>query len=107
MLDRPIITARQREILLGVLRPFADVIDRVGVFGSRAIGNARENSDIDLVIYGPIAERQIDRLWTLFDESSLAVRVDVLGYNHIKHAAMRAYIDRSMRPLFGRSELAE
>jgi uncharacterized protein len=107
MLDQPVITARQREILADVLRPFADVIDSVGVFGSRASGNARENSDIDLVIYGPIAERQINRLWTLFDESSLAVRVDVLGYNHIKHAAMKAHVDRFMRPLFGQSELAE
>jgi hypothetical protein len=35
------------------------------------------------------------------------VRVDVLGYNHIKHAVMKAHIDRFMRPLFGRSELAE
>jgi uncharacterized protein len=105
MLDQPAITARQREILAEVLRPFADVIDSVGVFGSRAIGNARENSDIDLVIYGPITERQIDRLWTLFDESSLAVRVDLLGYNHIKHAVMRAHIDRFMRPLFGPRDL--
>jgi uncharacterized protein len=105
MLDQPTITARQREILGEVLRPFADVIDSVGVFGSRAIGTARENSDIDLVIYGPITERQIDRLWTLFDESNLAVRVDILGYNHIKNAAMRAHIDRFMRPLFGRNEL--
>ncbi len=106
MLDQLAITVRQREILLDVLRPFIDVIDSVGVFGSRANGNARENSDIDLVIYGPITERQIDRLWTLFDESSLAVRVDVSGYNHIKDIAMRAHIDRYMRPLFGRSELA-
>ena len=106
MVDQPVITARQREILSDVLRPFSDVIESVGVFGSRASGNARENSDIDLVIYGPIAERQIDRLWTLFDESSLAVRVDVLGYNHIKQAAMRAHVDRFMWPLFGRSELA-
>ena len=89
-----------------VLRPFANTIESVGVFGSRAMGNARENSDIDLVIYGPISERQIDRLWTLFDESSLAVRVDVLAYNLIKHPPMRAHIDRFMQPLFGPDDWA-
>ena len=88
-----------------VLRPFANVIESVGVFGSRAMGNARENSDIDLVIYGSISERQIDRLWTLFDESSLAVRVDLLAYNHIKHAPMRSHIDRFMQPLFCSDDL--
>ena len=107
MLDQPAISPRQRELLIGVLRPFADVIDSVGIFGSRAMGTARENSDIDLVIYGPIADKQVDRLWTLFDESSLAVRVDVLAYDHIKHAPMRAHIDRFMRPLFGRGELTK
>jgi uncharacterized protein len=105
MTDRPLITPRQRRILRDVLRPFADEIESVGVFGSRAIGTARPNSDIDLVIYGTLTSRQVDRLWTLFNESSLEVTVDICAYQLISHAALRRHIDTEMVKLFERSDL--
>lgn len=94
------LTDRQLAILRGVLRPFADRIDRVGLFGSRATGTQRPNSDIDLVLYGTLGDAEIDRLWTLFDESALPMTVDVVAYRRIAHAGLKAHVDRVMRPLF-------
>lgn len=97
--------ARALRILRDVLEPFAAGIDRVCLFGSRAAGTARENSDIDLVIHGPIGDQQIDRIWTLFDESGLPVPVDVVSYEAIDHRPLREHIDAAEVTLFTRAEL--
>ena len=77
----------------------------VGLFGSRATGTARPNSDVDLVVYGDIGQPVVDRLWTLFDESGLARTVDVVAYDLIEHPPLKAHIDAVMVPLFSRADL--
>lgn len=94
------LTDRQLAVLRDILAPYAARIDTVGLFGSRAAGTARPASDIDLVIYGALSEAEIDRLWTLFDDSSLPVKVDVVGYRHIEPGPLKAQFDAAMRPLF-------
>ena len=120
-------------ILRGVLSEFAHTIERVAVFGSYATGKARDNSDIDLVIYGSLSTAEIDRLWTLFDESDLAVpivsvslglpavfmfgtdqrkarpqRIRLLhgvAYDDDLYPPLKRHIDTIARPLFERSDL--
>ena len=99
------ITKREREIVRGVLSPYAEKIDEVAVFGSRAMGTARPASDIDLVIYGDLSEDQISRLWSLFDQSSLAVTVDIADYSRVAHAPLKRHIDAVAIPLFTRADL--
>ena len=94
------LTERELGILREVLAPYADRIERVGLFGSRATGRAQSSSDIDLVLYGPIDQATVDRLWTLFDDSSLARKVDVLAYDLITYPPLKAHIDAVMLPLF-------
>lgn len=96
---------RQIEMIRSVLCAAADKIDSVGLFGSRATGKYRDNSDIDLVLYGPLAQDDIDRLWTLFDSSDLPIKVDVVGYDLIQHPPLKEHIDDCMKPLFARREL--
>jgi uncharacterized protein len=105
MTDTIIISERERDILRNIFRPYADSIDTVGVFGSRAIGNARPASDIDLVLYGQLSDQQVQRLWSLFDESYLAVTVDLADYAKIRHAPLKRHIDASMKPLFNKADL--
>ena len=90
-----------------ILAPFAEKIELAGLFGSRATGKARPNSDIDLVLYGALDEALINRIWTLFDESELALKVDVNAYNLITHRGLKAHIDQVMLPLFTREELTK
>jgi len=99
------LSEQQLEIIQRILAQFADKIDRIDLFGSRAQGTHRPNSDIDLVVWGNIDEKTADRLWTLFNESSLALKVDVLVYAQITKAALKVHIDLVSVPLFTRSDL--
>ena len=99
------ISDARREIIRSVLAPFADKIDRVAVFGSHATGRARENSDIDLVIYGRLDQTDVDRLWTAFDESALIVTVDVVAYNLAPYPPLKRHIDEVAKTLFDHGDL--
>lgn len=99
------LSPHQIHILQDVLAPYARMITRVGLFGSRATGTARPNSDIDLVLHGPVSEAVADRLRSLFDESGLAVTVDLLVYDRIDTPALKSHIDQVMKLLFEKAEL--
>ena len=99
------LSPREIEIVRQILAPFADSIDRVAVFGSRAMGTAQPHSDIDLALFGSLSERQLARLWTLFDESSLAVSVDLVDYQQSAGTPLQRHIDSVAQTLFTREQL--
>ena len=99
------LSPKQLETIRGILAPYACRITRVALFGSRAMGNYRQNSDVDLVLYGDLEEECVDRLWTLFSESSLPFSVDVKGYELIRYPPLKEHIDRVGRVLFTQGEL--
>lgn len=99
------LTQRQVRVIADTLRPFLGKITRVGLFGSRATGAYRENSDIDLVLYGALDAHDVDRLHTLFEESSLPMSVDVSAYHLIDYPPMKAHVDDVMRPLFADTDI--
>ncbi|AFY60257.1 nucleotidyltransferase family protein [Synechococcus sp. PCC 6312] len=88
-----------RAIIQGILAPFSARLEVVAVFGSRAQGQYRPNSDLDLALYGNITETDCDRLWTLFQDSPLPFSVDIIPYNRINHPPLRHHIDLVARPL--------
>jgi predicted nucleotidyltransferase len=91
-------TAAQQTLVREILHTAHECIEQVAVFGSRAQGTQRQNSDLDLVLYGTADEAVCDRLWTLFQESRLPFSVDVQSYTAIKHPLLRAHIDAVARP---------
>lgn len=97
------LSAAQQDVLREILNAEGKGVERVAVFGSRATGRQRPNSDLDLVLYGDIDEAVCARLWTLFQESSLPFSVDVKSYAAINHPPLRTHIDAVSRPLFVRS----
>jgi uncharacterized protein len=99
------IAIEDRSSLLSILGAFSDDIDEVALFGSRATDVARENSDIDLVIYGKISEAQVDRIWTLLEDSSISVSVDIISYNKNIYAPLKRHIDRIRVVIFSKEEL--
>jgi predicted nucleotidyltransferase len=98
------LSGAEREILREILDTARDRIERVAVFGSRAAGRHRRNSDLDLVIYGSADEAVCDRLWTIFQESRLPFSVDVKSYAAIEYSPLRVHIDAAARTLFVRTE---
>ncbi len=94
------LSPRQLATVRRILEPWTDRITAVEVFGSRATGAYRPNSDLDLLLHGDLDQRTIDRLWTLFHESNLPFAVDVSSYDLISHQPLREHVDRVRRPLF-------
>ena len=98
---------RQLAVLRRILSTYAEEIASVELFGSRATGAYRPNSDIDLVLRGSIKEKQIDRLWTMFHESNLPVSVDVKSYELTTYAPLKAHMDKVCKTLFTQQDLKD
>ncbi len=94
------LSPRHLATVRGILEPWADRITAVDLFGSRATGAYRPNSDLDLLLHGDLDDRAIDRLWTLFHESNLPFAVDVTSYDLTTHEPLREHMDRVRQPLF-------
>ena len=99
------LTPAQLRRIKEILAPFAAHLDRVVLFGSRASGAYRPSSDIDLALYGPIEEKDVDRLHTLFMESTLPLKVDIVNYQAINSALLKRHIDEAGVTLFVKEEL--
>jgi predicted nucleotidyltransferase len=91
------LTEADLQIIHSILQPYADKIDKIGLFGSRATGKYKAYSDIDMVLYGDITEAEGNHIATLFTDSLLIYKVDVVIYNHIDYAPLRQHIDKSVK----------
>ena len=67
-------------------------IDRAVVFGSRAKGNWRKNSDIDIAVFG--VGVNVGSLVAQLDELPMPYKFDIVDYNSINSYALRQHIDR-------------
>jgi predicted nucleotidyltransferase len=104
MADHGLTTAQLGRVK-AILAPFAASLDRVVLLGSRALGAHRPYSDIDLALYGQVEEKEVARLHTLFMESSLPLRVDVMSYQALVSAPLRHHIDQAGVTLFNKEDL--
>lgn len=92
----PSLKEQHYAILLQVLRRFLNEIDGIGLYGSRARGDHRPNSDIDLVLYGDDSFATLAKLKYALDESSLPLEVDVVVYNQLTSQVLKAEIDKQV-----------
>jgi uncharacterized protein len=99
------LTAPQRAALHAFFARFADRLEVVGVYGSRSQARARPGSDIDLVVYGGVTDRDISEMRISLDESDLSIFADVVAYNLVTHVKLREQIDKWANPLFTRADL--
>lgn len=70
-------------------------VDKAYIFGSRAKGNYREASDIDMAIKGQnLNYDDVLSLGVKLDEQNLPYKIDLLDYHTIKEPALKEHIDR-------------
>jgi type I restriction enzyme, S subunit len=70
-------------------------VDKALMFGSRAKGNWRPDSDIDIAIMGKgITLDDILKMSVAFESNGLSYKIDLLDYNNIKEKALVEHIDR-------------
>ncbi len=86
-------------LVFGILRRHPEV-ERAVLFGSRAKGSARPNSDFDLALWGRIDHRLLARLNAELDELPLPYTFDLVVYGDIRQAELRAHIDRVGRVVY-------
>ena len=83
MSDSLVISPVQRTIILDLLRSHLPNTT-VWLYGSRANGTARPQSDLDMVVFAsPDQSRQVADLREAFEESNLPFRVDLFVWDEM------------------------
>lgn len=81
------------DLMRGVFRRFP-AISEVTLYGSRAKGTYRPESDIDLALVGVDDDVQAEAVADELDELPLPYRFDVKAYGGIKYGPLREHIAR-------------
>lgn len=70
-------------------------IESVVLFGSRAMGNFKEASDVDIAVLGKNVNFSVttDLKSDLEDETDIPYFFDVIGYNTISNLKLKKHID--------------
>jgi predicted nucleotidyltransferase len=79
-------------------------IEKALIFGSRAMGNYKRGSDVDLAIIGEkINFDTVSRLHAILeDESPMPYFFDVVDYSHLDHQELKEHIGRMGKIIFVR-----
>jgi predicted nucleotidyltransferase len=75
-------------------------IRRVCVFGSRALGTHRPNSDVDLVAFGTLDRATAARIAQELDALPLPYLVDFVVYDEIISTPLRQHIDTVAQQIY-------
>lgn len=77
-------------------------ITMVKIYGSRAIGNFRNGSDVDLAIFGNIDKHLIKKISYEIDELKTPYMFDITDYKTIQNEDLKEHIDRVGKVFFER-----
>jgi predicted nucleotidyltransferase len=89
------------ELIVNALKN-CNEIDSAVIFGSRAKGNYKKGSDIDIALKGEnLSDEIITRLSRIINiDLPVPYKVDLINYNHIKNKDLIEHIERVGIPLF-------
>ncbi len=81
-------------------------IEQALIFGSRAMGNYRKGSDIDIAIMGQnIDHRTENRISALLNEElPLPYFFDIVDYTHLSHPELAEHIKKYGRTIYNLNE---
>lgn len=75
-------------------------INEVKIFGSRARGDFKKGSDIDLALFGEINEKLLRHITSELDELPTPYKFDVVNYNDIDNIDLKQNIDTEGKTFF-------
>lgn len=80
-------------------------IEKAVIFGSRAKGNYKPGSDIDIAIMGEkINFDVLSKLHSILeDEGPLPYLFDIVDYTHLEHEDLKSHIDRVGKVIYVKS----
>jgi predicted nucleotidyltransferase len=102
------LTDRDFAQILAALRQFPQIEESL-IFGSRAKGNYKPGSDVDLAVKGKnITYRDVIRLSTRLNEDlPLPYFFDVVHYEALDNPALIAHIDRVGKIIYAASKMSQ
>lgn len=77
-------------------------IDEVIIYGSRAKGNFKEGSDIDITLKGNISKEDLNKLWHKLDDSFIPYKFDISVYKDLKSESLIEHIQRVGKTFYKR-----
>jgi predicted nucleotidyltransferase len=87
----------------GVLAAFPEV-EKAVLYGSRAKGNYKPGSDIDLTLFGEgLDQRRCDQVAEALDDLLLPYMIDLSVYALLHHPELEAHIERVGQVFYERS----
>ncbi len=93
---------KQLQLIMNVIVSFPE-LEKVFIFGSRAIQTNSNGSDIDLAISGrQITSVMLNRFSSALDDLPLPFMFDVVDYNRIRNASLKKNIATHGKLLFER-----
>lgn len=84
------------KMLLDIRKVFNTVphLQWVKIYGSRAMGNYRSNSDIDLAFSSYTEEDVAGKIWGILENLPTPYQFDVTHYERVSNTALKEHIDR-------------
>ncbi len=98
------LSKRHRDIISGIFSRYPEV-RKVLVYGSRAKGNYRPGSDIDMTVVerSDISTQTLLRMVNDFDESMLPFTVDLSVFSRLTNPDLISHIERCGKCIYERS----
>jgi uncharacterized protein len=94
------LTGQTIDKIRSVLSQFAQ-LDRAVIYGSRAKGNFRNGSDIDLTLYGDqLTHSDLREIENRIDDLMLAYSFDISLFKHISNLELLGHIERVGKEFF-------
>lgn len=81
-------------------------VDSAILFGSRAKGNYKRGSDVDLALTGPLDFSELAKISWELDDLLLPWEIDLVQYERIANPDLRAHINRIGQVFYSRLEAA-
>jgi uncharacterized protein len=86
-------SSHELSLITSIFRRHPEVTS-VTLFGSRAKGIHRSNSDVDLAVKGAVDPVRAEAIAAELEELPLPYRFEVQSLDHINNPALREHIDR-------------
>ena len=82
-------------------------IQKATVFGSRAMGNHKQYSDVDIAIFGNLNDLELESLRLDLDELYIIYKLDLVEYDRISNLELKEHIDRVGVEIYNRNGAEE
>lgn len=80
------------------------VVEQAIIYGSRAMGNYREGSDIDITLIGKVSDTVRSRIWLDLDDLNMPYLIDLSVFQELQSESLIGHIQRVGKLFYERSK---